>query len=174
MTVQAQPVHLTSPDALKGLADVVVPDPVSWSPQTWGWWVLAAVLLVGALLLGIRRARRFLADRYRREALEACAVLETSLDSESRRPAAVAEMAVLLKRTALSAWPRGEVASLSGAAWIDFLRRHGGRARVDEPIARLLDAAEYEPGSLASVSPGDAHACARAIRNWIECHRVSA
>jgi hypothetical protein len=169
-----QPVHLTSSDALKGLADIVVPGPVSWSPQTWGWWVLGGALLVAALALAIRRVRRHVANRYRREALEECAVLEASLESAGRRAAALAELAVLLKRTAVTAWPRAEVASLSGLAWTSFLRRHGGRARVDEPIARLLDAAEYEPGSLASVSPGDAHACARAVRNWIECHRVSA
>jgi hypothetical protein len=169
-----EPVHLTSGDALKGLADIVVPDPVSWSPQTWGWWALAAVLVVAALVLAIRRARRYLANRYRREALEECTALEASLDSESRRAVALAALPVLLKRTALTAWPRAEVASLSGQAWIDFLRRHGGRARVDEPVARLLDAAEYEPGSLATISPQDAHACARAVRDWIECHRVSA
>jgi hypothetical protein len=170
----SQPVHLTSPDALKDLADIVLPDPVSWYPQAWGWKVLAGALLVAALALAVRWARRFVANRYRREALEECALLAADLDGESRRPAALGEMAVLLKRTALSAWPRGEVASLSGQGWIDFLRRHGGRARVDEPIGRLLGAAEYEPGSLASMSPGDAHACARAVRDWIECHRVSA
>jgi len=170
----AEPVDLTSGDALAGLADIAVPAPVPWYPQAWGWWVLAGALFVAALVLAIRRARRYVGDRYRRDALKACAALEASLDSESRRATALAELAVLLKRTALSAWPRAEVASLSGRAWIDFLRRHGGRARVDERMARLLDDAEYQPGSLASVSRQDARACARAVRNWIECHRVSA
>jgi hypothetical protein len=170
----AEPVHLTSHDALAGLADIAVPDPVSWYPETWGWWVLGGALFVAALVLAIRRARRFVADRYRREALRECEALDASLDSESRRAAALAELAVLLKRTALSAWPRAEVASLTGHAWIDFLRRHGGRAGIDERMVRLLDDSEYRPGSLASVSPHDARACARAVRDWIECHRVSA
>jgi hypothetical protein len=174
MTVTAEAVHLTSRDPLAGLADIAVPDPVSWYPQAWGWWVLAGALFVAALVLAIRRARRFVADRYRREALRECAALEASLDSEGGRAAALAELAALLKRTALSAWPRAEVASLSGRAWIEFLRRHGGRAGVDERMARLLDDAEYQPGSLASVSPQDAHGCARAVRAWIERHRVSA
>jgi hypothetical protein len=169
-----QPVHVTSPDALKDLADVVVPDPVSWYPQAWGWRVLAGALLVAALLLAIRWARRYRANRYRREALAECAALEAGLDREAERATALAGLAALLKRTALTVWPRAEVASLSGHAWVDFLRRHGGRSRVDERMARLLDAAEYQPGALASVSPPDAHACARAARDWIECHRVSA
>jgi hypothetical protein len=174
VTDATQPVHLTSPDALKDLADIVVPDPVSWTPQTWGWWVLAGALLVAAVLLAIRQVRRFMANRYRREALQEWAALEASLASEDRRAAALGELAVLLKRTALSAWPRDEVASLSGRTWIDFLRRHGGRAGIDERMERLLDDAEYHPAALASVSLSDAHACARAARHWIECHRVSA
>jgi hypothetical protein len=170
----AEPILLTSGDPLAGLADIAVPQPVSWYPPAWGWWALAGALFVVALVLAIRRAQRFLADRYRREALRECAALEARLDSESRRVAALAELAVLLKRTALSAWPRAEVASLSGRSWIEFLRLHGGRAKVGERMARWLDDAEYRPGSLASVSPQDAHACARAVRAWIECHRVSA
>jgi hypothetical protein len=170
----AEPVHLTSHDALAGLADIAVPDPVPWYPQAWGWWVLAGALGVAALVLAIRRARRFVADRYRRDALRECAALDASLDSESRRAPALVGLAVLLKRTALSAWPRTEVASLSGRPWIEFLSRHGGHARVDERMARLLDDAEYQPAWLASVSPQDAHACARTVRDWIECHRVSA
>jgi hypothetical protein len=170
----AAPVPLTSRDPLAGLADIAVPDPVSWYPEAWGWWVLAGALFVAALVLAIRWARRFVANRYRREALEEWAALEASLDSESRRATALAELAVLLKRTALSAWPRAEVASLSGRAWTEFLRSHGGRAGVDERMARLLDDAEYQPGSLGTVSRQDAHACARAVRDWIEGHRVSA
>lgn len=64
------PVHVTSPDALSGLADIAVPEPVSWFPHTWGWWVIAGILLAGASVLAIRWARRYLANRYRREALE--------------------------------------------------------------------------------------------------------
>lgn len=170
----ADPVHLTSGDPLAGLVDIAVPAPVSWFPQTWGWWLLAGVLFVALLALGIRLVRRFAANRYRREALSACATLEASLDNEDKRAAALADLAVLLKRTALSGWPRAEVASLSRGAWIAFLRAHRGSAAVDEPMERLLDDTEYQPGPLASVSAPDARACARAVRDWIGSHRVSA
>ncbi|HOB61502.1 MAG TPA: DUF4381 domain-containing protein [Candidatus Competibacteraceae bacterium] len=172
MTGNTGVVQLTSHDALTGLADIVMPKPVSWVPQTWGWWVLAGVLCVAALGLGIYLARRFTANRYRREALKVCAALDARLDREDQRATALAGLAVLLKRTALSAWPRAEVASLFGHAWIDFLRRQSGHAGIDERMARLLDDAEYRPEVLASLSPQDAHACARAVRLWIESHRV--
>ncbi len=47
-------VHVTSPDALSGLADIAVPDPVSWFPHTWGWGVVGTLLLVAVLI----KARR--------------------------------------------------------------------------------------------------------------------
>jgi len=174
MIFTPQAVHLTSQEELADLADIAVPDPVSWYPQTWGWWVLVGALVVAALVFAVRRIRRYVANRYRRAALEELAALEATLDNESRRAAALAELAVLLKRTALGAWPRAEVASLSGRAWIDFLRRHGGRTDIDERMAQFLDDTEYRPESLASVSPEDAQACAQAARGWIEGHRVSA
>jgi len=170
----AEPVHLTSPDALKDLADIVVPAPVSWSPQAWGWWVLAGVLLAVAVLLAIRQVRRSLANRYRREALKECAGLVDRLDSEPQRAEALSQLAELLKRTALTAWPRNEVAALSGRDWIEFLRRHAGTAAIDERMERLLDDAEYRPASLAAFSGPDAHACAQAVEDWIESHRVPA
>lgn len=174
MTETTGIVQLTSHDALVGLADIVVPQAVSWVPHTWGWGVLAGGLCVAALVLGIRLARRFAANRYRRAALKACAALDANLDSADKRAPALAGLAVLLKRTALSAWPRAEVAALFGPAWIDFLRRQGGRAGSDARMTRLLDDAEYRPAALASFSAQDAHACARAVRTWIESHRVSA
>lgn len=170
----AEPVQLTNQDPLSGLADIVVPDPVSWFPQTWGWWVLAGLILLAILLLTIRWARRFAANRYRREALKQCAQLENVLDDDNGRAAALAELATLLKRTALSAWPRADVASLSGQEWIDFLRLHGPGADMDDTLAQLLAVTEYRPDSLESVSRSDARACARAVSGWIGGHRVSA
>ncbi|HEX4987063.1 MAG TPA: DUF4381 domain-containing protein, partial [Burkholderiales bacterium] len=106
-----------------------------------------ALLAVAAWALW-RWHRRREANRYRREALAELARLED-----------VAGIPPLLKRTALAAWPRKEVAALSGAQWVAFLRASG-------PLADLLDDAEYSgvpvPGEQAKA----------AAQRWIQEHRI--
>ena len=158
--------------ALQKLADVVQPAPISWLPHTWAWVVLAALLLlaVGWALLRWRRRRR--ANRYRAEALAELARLETQLDDPSRRVAALTALPVLLKRVTLAAWPRTEVARLSGPGWVSFLR---ARAPLADVAARLLDDTEYRgPEALGQLGAAEARACAAAIGQWIRGHRVSA
>jgi hypothetical protein len=155
--------------ALDKLADLVVPQPVSWMPQTWGWAAVALLLLMLATWLAIRAVRRHIANRYRREALR-------ELDGLVRRRndgTTLTVVAALLKRVALAAWPRRDVASLSGAAWVAFLRSHSGAAQFPEAVAHLLDDAEYR-GPAPGVTAGEREAFAAAAREWIEKHRVSA
>jgi len=165
--------HAVSSDALKGLADIVSPAPISWYPQTWGWWAVAAVLLAALAYLAFRWTRRWIANRYRREALRECEALEKALHDDRQRAATVAALPVLLKRVALGAWPRTEVASLSGAAWVSFVKGHAGDARIDQRTAGLLNDAEYQE-TLDSLSAEDAGTCWRAVHDWIEHHDVSA
>ncbi|HEY7041103.1 MAG TPA: DUF4381 domain-containing protein [Methylomirabilota bacterium] len=161
--------------ALDKLADLAVPAPVSWLPQTWGWAALVAAAIAVAAWAWVRARRRRRANRYRVEALARLARLEAALADGATRAAAVAEIPVLLKRTALAAWPRSDVAALSGAAWVDFLRRHGGRPPLSDGAARLLDDREYHGrDELTAMSAEEARACARAARAWIEGHRVPA
>lgn len=161
--------------ALEQLADIVMPPPVSWWPQTWGWLVLALVLLGAAAIGFIRWRRRYEANRYRREALADLAAIEADLHNAATRGSALAAMPELLKRVALAAWPREAVASLSGVAWIEFMRGHGGQEFFAGKAARLLDDLEYRPpATLAAVSDDEARMFARSVRQWIEGHVVPA
>jgi hypothetical protein len=145
--------------ALEKLADIAVPAPVSWVPQTWGWAVLAAVALAACIWGFVRWRRRRKANRYRLDALAELTKLQD-----------VAGIPALLKRTTLAAWPREQVAALTGAQWVAFLRSSG---EVADPLARLLDDSEYR-SQLASPTPEEAKQCVQAARRWIEEHRVSA
>lgn len=157
-----------------GLADIVVPAPVPWVPQTWGWAVLAAVVAALAVWSLWAMRRRRLANRYRVEALAALDGLAAAVTENNRRAAALITTGELLKRTALTAFPREDVARLSGAEWVAFLNRHAPAHLAPEAVA-LLDDLEYRGSqALRALPPHEAAAVIDAARAWIEGHRVSA
>ena len=101
-------------DPLAALIDIPLPREVSLWPQTWPLRI-AIVLIVAATVLAIWRfVHRFRANRYRREAL---AELERIGRAAGGLPDQVAtRLSVLLRRTALAAFPRETVAPLAGTA----------------------------------------------------------
>lgn len=134
--------------AMQGL---LLPPPVPLWPATPAWYVLGVLMLLVLLWLAWRAWWVWRRDAYRRAALRA-------LD----RACAPLEIAVILKRTALGAWPRGRVASLTGAAWADWLRASAPRAGLSESMARLLAELAYLPAI-----PSGAR---QAARSWIRWH----
>lgn len=163
-----------APNPLDGLADIVVPAPVPWTPQTWGWLALAIVvaLLVGWSLWSLRRRR--LANRYRVEALAALDALSTAVAEINRRAPALITVSELLKRTALTAFPREEVARLSGHEWVVFLKRHAPSELAPSAVALLDDLQYRDSQALRAMTPQDAAAVVNTARAWIKGHRVSA
>jgi hypothetical protein len=184
----SDPVRSTAPAAsapsgadaqpsLAQLADIALPPPVPWTPQTLGWAVLGTVLLLTALVFAVRRVMRYRADRYRRDALAELAQLQQTLAADGAAvPAVLGALPVVLKRTALAAWPRERVAGLSGAAWAGFLRDNAGRAtQAAGRLAPLVEAAQYRgEQALAQISREEAQALLEACREWVGGHRVPA
>ncbi len=161
--------------SLEGLHDVVLPEPVAWTPQTAGWWVLLGITV---LLLGwgaMRAARRRRADRYRRRALARLARIETALADPDTRSGAAVQLPVLVKRAALARWPREQVASLSSEAWLAFLDASlGSRAFTTGP-GRLLPRLAYAaPSGGEAISAEELGELVRLIRRWIREHRAPA
>jgi Domain of unknown function (DUF4381) len=161
--------------ALEKLADIVTPPPVSFVPQTWGWYALAALALALAAWGFLRWHRRRKANRYRIEALAELDCIERSIGDGHTPGEALAAIPPLLKRVALAAWPRARVAKLAQSPWVDFLRDSEGKASMPRPLMQLLNDIEYRSNKeLAAISAADAHACFESARRWIEVHRVSA
>ncbi|MBK5534717.1 DUF4381 domain-containing protein [Pseudomonas sp. TH08] len=84
--------------SIEQLKELGLPAPVSYAPQTWGWWVLLAVLILLALVVCVRRHLQWRRDQYRREGLARLAQLRDRSDDLS----ALRELPELLKRVALS------------------------------------------------------------------------
>ena len=151
------------PQLLELMHEPVVPAPIPWLPQTTGWWILAAWLGVMMLLIAIHSYRKWRANAYRREALRLLQNLEARAADE---PTATAtEIAVLMKRTALAAYPREQVAQLHGDQWAGFLRE---AARNDPEI----DRAAAELAGAAYRADVDGSALIAPARRWIRVHRA--
>ncbi|MGF6176396.1 DUF4381 domain-containing protein [Ensifer sp. 4252] len=159
--------------ALRGLADIVLPPPVSMLPQTWAWAVLAALVLLVIAFALWRWLRYRELNRYRREALSALRLIEQRIGAAQTRGTALAAVPVLLKSTALAVWPRETIANLSGKGWTGFLDAHSGGPVFPTAAAHFFEEAEYRgPAVLASVPEAEAKAHIAAARHWIEAHHV--
>ena len=156
----------TSP-ALAGLHDVVAPAPVSWAPQTVGWVVLAGLLLVLAAWLGWRAWKKSRANRYRKVAL--AEVDRVAVRPQDDPAAALGAVNEILKRAALTAWPRPDVASLAGREWLDFLDRTSGGRDFRDGSGRALADRVYAPGDVPATEE-ERRAFLGVVRGWILHH----
>jgi hypothetical protein len=147
------------PADLSHLADIMVPPPVPWWPPAPGWWILAAAALVASALLAWIALRRHRRNAYRRAALA-----ELAAGGALANPTNAATVSAVLKRATLVAYPRAEVASLTGSAWLAFLDRTGStRDFTDGPAAALALA--------VGGRVGDGAAILAASRRWVRRHR---
>lgn len=165
---------MASPDptSLDRLHDIVAPPPTPWWPPAPAWyWVLGFlfVAVVVILLLALLRRQR---NRYRREALAELALLEPAFDNAATRAAALGTLAELLRRAALTAFPREEVAGLAGPAWFDLLDRTGGTTGFRAGNGAILEAAVFDPRTAVALDEAKARELASLVRQWIVRHRV--
>jgi hypothetical protein len=142
---------------LDNLHDFYQPPPPAWTPQTIGWYVVFAVIALLAMWIIIHSLRRWLANGYRREALRELALLQPE------------QFSTLLKRTALSAWPRDKVASLSGEAWLNFLNESAENNSFHQTPGNRIEEIALRSQTLSSE---DEQTLRKITAEWIRRHRV--
>lgn len=106
---------------LAQLHDIVYPEPVSWMPQTLGWYIVLGFIIVLVLWITYRIYKNRKVNRYRKEALFQLDLIKNELSIPERRETAISQLPILVKRTVLSWAPREKVASLYGRQWLEFL-----------------------------------------------------
>jgi Domain of unknown function (DUF4381) len=189
----------TIPD-ISQLKELSLPAPVSYAPQTWGWWVLLALLVVLALIVGVRRYGQWRRDQYRREALVRLAQLRGRSDDLN----ALRELPELLKRVALSmplkhhfvgaaegcdllillfkgkikrsqpsAAPTG-VAALGRSEWQAFLQQHSKKKLPGDFSAQLALLAYAPDATLRALPAEQRQALFDTCQHWVEHHHVAA
>jgi len=122
---------------------------INWVPQTPGWYALALLLAGWSGRRLWHRTRRWLRNRYRREALKRLKGVQSLPNLEA--------INTLLKLTAMVASSRKEVAPLTGQDWCLWLQ-----SRTPEPIfssisMELLGKSIYQGETNDATPPIDKH-----------------
>lgn len=155
------------------LIQLPLPAPVSYWPQTWGWAVLLAVLVVVAGWAVWRAVRKHRRNRYRRAGL---LQLDAMRQAAQADPLAARDLPVLLKRVGLSAVAsedRARVAALTGPDWMAAMAADGGTFAPDAD-ALLRTLAYAPPASVKAIPDAQLQALFAASRHWMEHHHVAA
>jgi hypothetical protein len=132
-------------DPLAQLKDIHMPAPPgSWPPAP-GWFILAALGAVVAVAVTWWLFRRWKNNRYRREGMRELDNLLSRFQEEEDRTAYLASYAALLKRIALTRYPRETVANLTAEAWVDFLDKSAQTDEFSMGAGQVLIAGNYRP-----------------------------
>jgi len=149
--------------ALQNFHEIVAPTPIDWLPQTPGWWFVGSMLALWLMQLSWRKLRHWYHNRYRGEALVRLEHIASIADDSF-----AVELNKLLKITALTAYNRPDVASLTGNAWVDFLNTHCDRSAFVGDQASVLATCSYLPTVLESTTR---EALIQSSRRWVLMHR---
>jgi hypothetical protein len=110
----------SQPSPLDQLADIHLPDGVSWWPLAPGWWILLALFILAALGFFIWR-RRQMQNTYRVIAQQELTAIYSQFQQSSDSAAYLHALSILLRRTALTAYPHSFNASIKGIDWLHWL-----------------------------------------------------
>jgi hypothetical protein len=159
------------PASLDRLHDIVLPHINPWWPLAVGWYWLGSLILLISIYVCVRAFIHWRHNCYRREALAELSRCERLLADPAQKPYALYKIAELLKRTAVTAYPREEVATLTGPDWFAFLDRTGKGSSFSVQDGAILERAIYDSASVAQFDDTRINALVSTSRQWLKSHR---
>ncbi|MGB0936533.1 MAG: DUF4381 domain-containing protein [Colwellia sp.] len=148
--------------ALDTLHEISVPADISWFPQTLGWQLLLLAFLCYLLFKLFKRYQRYMNNAYRRAALK-----ELCLNTEE--PQDYARLSKVLRKTALYAFDRTQIAPLVGADWELWLDKQAKNSDFSGRFSGLLGQLTYAPAT--DISPEKLSAFKAHVISWVKNHR---
>lgn len=163
----------SDPASLQNLNDIVMPSSVPWWPLANGWYVLIALLMLALGWAVYRFIRKRIANRYRRAALLDLQVLGRGISTPAEKDSCLRQIPALLKRTALSVYPRTLVAGLSGENWLRFLNSTADPSPFTPGTFQTLNEISYTTGELTDIDEQRANELLGACEQWLKSHRAT-
>lgn len=142
-----------------------LPEPTSYLPATPGWWMLLVVLLALIIRSLWRLRQRYLAQRYRRDALAELSAIKARLEAGALE--AVRDIAPLLRATAIAVLGREAVSGLEGEDYATALAELS--PNQDRLSVADIDSLAYAP--LVDIDGIDLEALITGVEYWIAHHR---
>ena len=158
--------------SLSNLRDIVEPAAITLWPPAPGLVLLCTLVLLWVAVTVLLWWRHWQRNAYRRAALHDLTAIGRQVRSPQTRTAGIRQLSLLLKRVALAAYPRAEVASLTGNKWLGFLDQHMGGDLFSEGPGQVLATAMAKPNPGADLTDSDCNGMIQAVRRWITRHRV--
>ena len=153
------------------LRDIVVPEDLAlWPPAPFVWLFLMALGIWAAALIW-KAYGRWRTNAYRRSGIVMLNQIKEQLVDRDSETAVVQELSVLLKRVALAAFPRRQVASLSGESWLNFLERTCPDCIFMTGPGRLIGSASSSASDAQPLSIEECNHLMQLSHNWIKNHR---
>jgi len=101
-------------------------------------------------------------------------ILEQALIDDANSVNSLKQLPVLLKRTALSAYPRSQVAALSGSDWFQFLNSNLKKPVFTDSMAVTLENIAYSNRDLGAIDRQAASELLSASSLWMKHHLPAA
>jgi hypothetical protein len=145
-------------DPLAQLKDIHLPDAIGWWPLAPGWYAIITLIILLIIVLATYAYRRHRYALAKKQALMLLANYQEDYEKEQNTPASSAQISELLRRVALVYYPRTEVASLHGDAWLQFLNQTSKGIDFNAVRTLLLDAPFRAADTNIDLSPLFTHA----------------
>ncbi len=144
-----------------------LPDVIGWWPLAPGWWLVIALLVLGLGLLLRDALRRHSRSRARRHAVRLLEQCTAAFAGHGNAVTLGIEVSELLRRAMLAYAPRGDVAGLTGEAWLAWLDRDLAEPRFLKGAGRsLLDLPYRNPAN--AEQPADIDGMLAAVRERLK------
>ena len=144
-----------------------MPADISWWPSTIGWKTVALLLCIFVSYRLFKFAQSWWKNRYRREAIRQINEQQASVNNLSN---VVEKLPFYLKATALQAYPRDQVAQLSGSAWIDFLNEKTGSEHFNSNVSEQLLTISYRPKEQWQLTEEQCLNLINLTKLWVKYH----
>jgi hypothetical protein len=138
------------------LRDVHLPEAINWWPLAIGWWI--TMLLIPILLWITFLVYKYLTRKTAiKTAIKTAKKLLAELKQDKTKTEAqiLVEISALIRRVAMSIAPRGECASLTGKAWLEYLDKSVKDLAFTQGIGQCLADVTYRRVTPTHVDIGE-------------------